>query len=261
MPAHIRAVDLNYNQGESDKIIVHLVQMGSIFNFNDFYKKEFQDAQSSEIINNINNIDLNNDGKDVIIFPELTVPNSLIPYLKNFARITNSIIISGMFYDEKYHNSCCIFDSKGTVHRQYKLDPAPDEDPKVHEAHNNLERVINIFVNTPIGDFSAIICFDLLNYKNLADIGNLIDHLIILTMNKSVEKFIVSAAGFSETAYCHAIICNVQKYGGSGIYGPFHKNTCLATLPSARSQEARSEESGEFPIDSMIISYVFSSRR
>ena len=91
----------------------------------------------------------------------------------------------------------------------------------MHEAHEQLNKEINVLVDTPVGDFAVLVCYDFTDTSLLMDLRGKIDYLIILTMNKSVERFDTSAISFARNNYHHIFLCNIAKYGGSATYGPF----------------------------------------
>ena len=47
------------------------------------------------------------------------------------------------------------------LRKNTKLNPAPDrEDKKVHNAHEQLKKELKVFVDTPVGDFAVLVCYD-----------------------------------------------------------------------------------------------------
>lgn len=224
---------MNYDQSILDTFTVHLVQIGDIAKISDNeHEANNSEIVTSEIIEKLDMIDFRMDKKDIVVFPELIVPNTAITKIEEYAKNTRSFIIAGMNIDDHHQNRCSIIDPQGNIYIQYKLNPTNEEGPLVKKAHEELDKILNIFVNTPIGDFAVLICYDFLDPNLLIRLRGKIDSLFVVSMNKSPEKFKDIANDFAYSAFYHIFICNIAEHGHSAIYGPFFPRTFIKELPA-----------------------------
>ncbi len=240
---------INLGEQIRNKVDVHLMQIGVLStNFSAFMDNEYQKQQGDIVKKNLRTLRItkNKNIGNIIIFPELSVPNSLKIDLQDFAKRKKAFIIAGFFYNEQCQNCCYIFDPKGKIHKQYKLNPAPDENNEVHRAHEQLKKEIKVFVSTPVGDFAVLVCYDFTDTSLLMELRGKIDHLIIITMNKSVERFDTDAISSARNNYHHIFLCNTAKYGWSAIYGPFIRNPKVLYIGPGESSNSKEINLGEF---------------
>jgi predicted amidohydrolase/ribulose-5-phosphate 4-epimerase/fuculose-1-phosphate aldolase len=220
----LKEIPLGAKKQIKEEVNVHLMQIEvPRTKFSDFFEKEYQTQQAKIVEDKLNELTISkkeNTG-DIIIFPELSVPNSHKLYLKEFAKREGAFIVAGFFYNDQSQNKCYIFAPNGEIYEQPKLNPAPDrEDKKVHNAHEQLKKELKVFVDTPVGDFAVLVCYDFTDIALLVELKGKIDHLIIPSLNKSVERFDTDAIAFARENYYYISICNIAEYGGSAIYGP-----------------------------------------
>ncbi|PWV53258.1 PUA domain-containing protein [Chitinophaga sp. S165] len=102
---------------------------------------------------------------DVLVFPELSVPESLIGLLQEWSNQHGTIVICGSHYYKTangYISRCPIIIS-GVVYFSEKLNPAPiEKSPIEGDGIVKGTRVLK-FVNSSIGNFSVLICSDYLD--------------------------------------------------------------------------------------------------
>lgn len=101
---------------------------------------------------------------DLILFPELSIPEKLIEKIQEWSREQEAIVICGSHY---YYNqdkiiSRCPIIIKGHIYFTEKKFPAPlEKSPIIGEGIHAGTKVIK-FINSFIGDFSVLICADYL---------------------------------------------------------------------------------------------------
>lgn len=228
------------DQSRLDKLNVHLIQIGEFLPqgeelFDLINKRDFLEKRRSKIIEHLDKIYFSSNATDLVVIPELVVPNSMIEELRNYAKNT-CYIVCGMIYTERYHNKCAIIDPTGTVTYQYKCEIAPMEPREIHRAHRYLDNQIHVFINTNIGDFAVLICYDFVNTNIMNIVRGKIDHLIILSMNHAADTFLTNAEANSFNYYTHIFLCNVAAAGKSAICGPFKSEGILGQLSKGEAK-------------------------
>lgn len=119
---------------------------------------------------------------NLIIFPELSIPDCYIDELVQFSTSNNAIIIAGTHY-KKLENNCIISVSniiiEDKVYEVQKINPSPSE---LSPLPNGLSsgNCVYIFKNSIIGSFGVTICADFLVNKIKQDLQiSQLDMLII----------------------------------------------------------------------------------
>lgn len=121
---------------------------------------------------------------DLLLFPELSIPENLIGKLKEWSHNHQAIIISGSHYHknpEKIYISRCPVIVNGEIFYTEKITPSPFELSPIQGEGLNSGEVIYKFVNTSIGNFSMCICADYLDEKLKLDLD--LDSLDILCVS------------------------------------------------------------------------------
>jgi len=102
---------------------------------------------------------------DMIILPELSVPERLLETVRSWSAQTGAIAIAGSHYfsrNGRYFSRCPVI-TAGTVHFVEKLTPAPVETSPI-EGEGLAPGVSQIiFKNTAAGNFAVLICSDFLD--------------------------------------------------------------------------------------------------
>lgn len=172
---------------------------------------------------------------NVIVFPEMFFPSSQISYLKEISRDKNMIIITGLDYeyDELNNpiNSCAILLPNGDLIRQQKLYRSKYDSPEMRSG-----KELFVFTETPIGNFSVLICFDYLSPQDLIKLRGVIDTLFVITLNPDERTYNENAkADAYRFLYGFIVIVNafdpdstIRISGKSGFYGPLKKDRGIA---------------------------------
>lgn len=175
---------------------------------------------------------------DLIVFPELTIPNSYTKYVKTLSDKYKLLVISGVDYDinrnlKTAKNNCDVwipniwpangeyspFSWKGSVGKCY---PAPMEKQLLKNIDYTFEEESHIWIfnNEKFGNFGIAICYDFMDVERYYIYKGRIQHLFVVAFNKDVQHFISLCESIARTVYCNVIICNNGSYGGSISYSP-----------------------------------------
>jgi predicted amidohydrolase len=227
-------INLHYGKHELGKFNVHIIQIGEFLPEDNLFEyinsKEFQRKRQAKIFQKLDELLPSADKKDIVIFPELIAPYSIIESLSQYAK-NYCFIVCGMVYDELYHNRCAVIDTDGNVYWQFKSLIAPEEPEKVQLAHANLlNEPVSTFVNTPVGDFAVLICYSFSDIEILNELREKVDSLIVICMNRAAKDYLSEASRIARDYYFHIILCNVAEFGGSAICGPFKHNLVAKSL-------------------------------
>lgn len=129
---------------------------------------------------------------DVLIFPELSIPESLIELIQEWSNQHGTIVICGSHYYKSadgYISRCPII-IDGVVYFSEKLNPAPiEKSPIAGEGIIGGQKVLK-FLNTSIGNFSVLICSDYLDedLKRKLDLNSL-DFLFVPSFQRKSEVY------------------------------------------------------------------------
>lgn len=129
---------------------------------------------------------------NIVVLPELSVPESLIPIIVAWSAQTNALIIGGSHYVQTasgYISRCPIIFS-GNQHFVEKIHPAPAEVSPQRGDGLVSGKAVTKFTNTSIGSFGVLICSDYLkeDVKNLLSISEL-DALFIISFQRDSGKY------------------------------------------------------------------------
>lgn len=175
---------------------------------------------------------------DLVIFPELSIPDTLIELIENWSEKTKKIIIAGSHYKNINNHKISISPIfiSGNVFYTEKSTPAPNE-----KSENNVSTLskgysLKIFNNTFIGNISILICADYLN-KDIKNklLDNNIDLLIVIAFQKTSDWYFKRMEVDIEDSekgiyiiYVNNLINNIAD-GSSSIFGSidniFKKNS------------------------------------
>lgn len=129
---------------------------------------------------------------DVVIFPELSIPETLIGKLQDWSRENETIVIGGSHYHKKGENyiSRCPVIIKGAVYFTEKITLSPLEKSPIKSEGCIPGKKIIKFINSFIGDFAVLICADYLNdfVKSSLDLNSL-DLLCIPSFQRDSEVY------------------------------------------------------------------------
>jgi hypothetical protein len=161
---------------------------------------------------------------DLIVLPELSTSAEICNQVKEKISAPNSIMVLGSYYDDFSQNLSLIL-ADGNFYGQVKNNPS-----LIEEGYMKRTNDITVFVNTPIGDFAVLICYDATDFSMLAALEGYTDFLICIARTKDVVTFRNIFSALSYLQYQYVIFCNDAQFGGSSFYLPFHGNRATDEL-------------------------------
>jgi predicted amidohydrolase len=172
---------------------------------------------------------------DLIIFPELSIPQKQIEKLQEWSMNQGTIIIAGSHYyktDNKYIQRCPII-IKGNVYFTEKICLSPlEKSPIITEGARSGNKILK-FINTFIGNFSVLICADYLNdeIKKQLDLNSL-DILCVPAYQRDSEMYYrrlnIDCENSNLGIYINYVNFFDSEYGdgNSAIFGIMDKIYC-----------------------------------
>ncbi len=155
---------------------------------------------------------------DLIVLPELSTSQRICNELMKKFQDSKSIIVMGSHYDKYSGNHCPIYvNNKEEI--QWKINPSLKE-----KDYMKSSSIINVFINTPIGDFTVLICYDATDFSILSALQGYTDLIICPAKTQDVVTFKNIFSALTYLQYQYVVFCNDGVYGGSSFYLPFHRN-------------------------------------
>jgi hypothetical protein len=156
-----------------------------------------------------------NEGADVICLPELSTSMNIEQKLQQISlQYPDRIIIGGSYYDNNSRNRCPIFINQG-LYVQEKLFPAQNEREGMQQGNS-----LNVFINSRIGDFAILICYDFTYSDIIQRLKHLIDILFVIASNRDNKTFRKAFNDYCYQNYWYITYVNNDIYGGSAFYLP-----------------------------------------
>lgn len=129
---------------------------------------------------------------DLIIFPELSIPEKMLEELYAFASTNNTYIIAGTHYkktDDKYISICPII-SPNKIYYTHKINPSPFETSSFPNCGLQGGNTSLVFQNTKIGNFAVTICADYIDEQLKQNLNiDFLDLLIVPAFQRQSEMY------------------------------------------------------------------------
>lgn len=189
---------------------------------------------------------------DFLVFPEVFMPLGLLPELEKFSNEFNTIIISGVEYDQQTTkpvvpedafgvNRCFIYIPTTTetgeretkrfeyiklTRSQYDAQTPPKEkDGPIGQFKMKTGEEVIRFSHPDIGQFGVLICYDFSHLDILQKINREAtmfppEILFVPAYNPDSNLYESCCMADCHRFYQYIVMCNVAQYGGSGVFGP-----------------------------------------
>lgn len=173
-------------------------------------------------------------GPQVIVLPELCVSERICPDIQGVLRKqrdgSRKVVVGGSYYKEigegfKF-NRCPIITSEA-IYTQDKVLRSPKEETSVVEGST-----LEIFRNTPVGNFVVSICSSLVKTKEILKSGQgnpPIDFVFVPSLNRDLGRFQRESLQLMDI-HTHVVIVNSSELGGSYLLAPFRGQKKWAVL-------------------------------
>ena len=135
---------------------------------------------------------ISNHNADLIVLPEVGVPNHLLSQLQNLSKTAGVIIVGGTqyFHDGGKTISRCPVIVNGSIYYTEKINPSPFEISPIKNRGLSKGETIRIFKNSLIGDFAVIICADYFDKNIRTKLASYnLDFVIVIAFQNDSTKY------------------------------------------------------------------------
>ena len=181
---------------------------------------------------------------DIIVLPELTLPNAYQSELRRLAQEMNAVVFSGLDWQVVSNSimnySLLIVPNKWreeglkssltTIRYLGKKFPANVESITI-KSYNKQESKNYEFISdeniylidaSPLGKIGFAICADFYDLERYVAYKGKVQHMIILAYNQDTNSFYALSEAISRIIMCSVVICNTGKFGDSLVFSPYH---------------------------------------
>lgn len=214
-------IDLGYEKPQKVKLLISQLEwsMSDFFIEDDLYFHKNPNIASNKIKAILEQAEKHE--ANIVLLPELSVPKECIKPIIEWSENSKNtrVVIAGSHYykaDGGYISRCPVI-INGKEYGTEKHTPAPrDERSPIKVLEKGLIKgnEMNVFINSPVGNFGVLICSDFLNLdvsKPLFD--NKIDFLFVPSFNIGYHKF-------------HTMSSVMSNYAYDGVYIAYSNNIC-----------------------------------
>lgn len=173
---------------------------------------------------------------NLVIFPEASVPVASLPTLRRFVRATGAVVLAGLEVrnnasgTEKLNELVWIVpagedDTRPLELRQAKIHPTSDERalvPPVVPANPPVIWRLGAEASLAFPQrLAAINCYEFTDLALRELLRGRVEALVIAANNKDVPTFdnLIEATHYD--LFCHVLLVNAERYGGSAIRAPY----------------------------------------
>ncbi|MDD2383125.1 MAG: hypothetical protein PHN18_02950 [Sulfurospirillaceae bacterium] len=177
---------------------------------------------------------------DIIVMPELTVPNGYQYELRKLAQEMNAVVIAGLDWDvnkeKKVKNNAILIvpnkwnedmkSSSTTIRLLGKKYPANAEKKTINEYSTkdftfDSDENMYLIDSGEYGKIGFAICADFYDIERYVAYKGKVQHMIIIAYNQDTNSFFSLAEGIARLVMCNVLICNTGKFGDSLVFSPY----------------------------------------
>jgi hypothetical protein len=195
-------------------------------------------TREKRILKLIENIIKSDRKIDYIILPELSLPRNLLLHLIYLLTKNNISLVTGIDYSHidkdsvinQLVYSLCIkskYGKKAICLFQDKLKPAQSEEVDLNKVSNKkLDSLfkMKLIINHSNFIFSGLICNDLLDINNRANLRGKIDALFVIAWNKDTETYDHLINSSANDIHAFIFLVNNREYGDTRLRAPYKEN-------------------------------------
>jgi predicted amidohydrolase len=181
---------------------------------------------------------------DFLILPEVFVPRCFINELQNFSDQLGAIVIAGLDYPEveECHNAneCVILrpSQSPVYYRKVTRSQYDALGPNNSRMEMNRGDSLLRFTDRNGRGFGVLICydfshFDLVYRLNMDSRSEPLDFIIVVAHNPFSELYRSCCIADAHRFYQFVVMCNVSRFGGSGVFGPTREKGARLVLLEA----------------------------
>jgi predicted amidohydrolase len=179
---------------------------------------------------------------DMLVLPEVFVPRPFMSYLQDLSNRLGCTVVAGMDYpgvsEQENANECQILRPQSDPVTYRKITRSQYDALKDNRGNRMVmargDRLVR-FVDDHGRGFGVLICYDfshadLMHRLNLEGRREPLEIMVIIAHNPFGELYRSCCIADSHRYYQYIVMCNVSRFGGSGIFGPLRTTGARQTL-------------------------------
>ncbi len=217
------------------------------------------------------------DCPDIILIPELHLPQSKVTELKQLSKRHNVMIIAGIdfmrnpIHPNKIRNRGIVIVPNnwstpnlstrytalyfGKTYFTY-MERAMFSNIEGTRCDEDREQNMYIFKSAEFGNFGIMICSDIFDIERMLLYQTRIHHLFIISLNKDLNTYFAMGETLARLLYCNVVICNTGQYGGSLAISPYEDSN-ERTIFKYQGQRMFNTQVVNVPVSSLEAAHQF----
>lgn len=186
------------------------------------------------------NLKNDSDKPDIIVLPELSIPNGYLDHLKKLTLAINAVVIGGLDFEcvQKHYvknRAVIIIPNKWpSGNRSYNCNVKYFGKTFFSKSEIEFFNALNLkCIKDPVtyiinagelGIIGVAICSDFYDIERFVVYKGKVHHIIVISYNQDIKSYNFLAEAISRLVYCNVIICNTGYYGNSLAFVPYNKS-------------------------------------